>query len=261
MARAGFEIINDNDILLINDSYMNFALTRKVKVSTLPYWFANINSNYMIEGSKFSCRKINLNSNEKIAFLGGVSGDGSIDGFTIKDQSSAYNGENAYYVLLRRGVDAESLYMYVFGEYVSVGDSLKYGLQVFDSANSLVYSSNKKPLKVLHYATANDGFQNDSTKTIAFNIDNVYYQIPYTKIGSASQSYFINGKSINDPYIIDCVLMPYMSRYYKSFAPSIINGKVVMGSFHNEHNIYGIGDHPIASWNGFVYTIIDVTNF
>lgn len=115
MANAGFQVINDDNILLINDTYMNFALTRKVQVSTLPYWFANIKSGYMVEGSKFSCRKITLQSNERLAFLGGINGNGTLDGFISKDYNAAYSGKNAYYVLLRNGVNASSLYVYVFG--------------------------------------------------------------------------------------------------------------------------------------------------
>ena len=234
MATAGFEVINDNDVLLVNESYMNFSLTRKIQVSSLEYWFADIKSGYMVDGSNYSCRKLILGSNEKIAFLGGVNGSGSLDGYSTKDYSSAYNGQNAYYILLRNGVNASSLYMYVFGEANSVQDSLRYRLQIFDKSNKLV--------------------------KVAVNVDNVYHAVPYTEIGDPYTPLYINGVWGQEAGAKE-LLMPYMSRYYKTSAPALINGKIQKREYNNEHPNYGIGDAPIDSWNGFVYTVIDVTNF
>lgn len=260
MATAGFKVINDNDILLVNESYMNFSLTRKVQVSTLPYWFADIKSGYMVDGSNYSCRKLILGSNEKIAFLGGVNGNGSLDGYSIKDYSSAYNGQNAYYILLRNGVSSSSLYMYVFGEANSVQDSSRYGLQIFDESNKLVFSSNKKPIRVLHYGTSNDGYTVDSTKIVAINVDNVYHAIPYNEIGNPNVPLFVDGVWAQEGTARE-LLMPYMSRYYKTSAPALINGIIQKREYNNEHPTYGLGNAPIDSWNGFVYMVIDVTNF
>lgn len=260
MANAGFQVINDDNILLINDTYMNFALTRKVQVSALPYWFANIKSGYMVEGSKFSCRKITLQSNERLAFLGGINGNGTLDGFISKDYNAAYSGKNAYYVLLRNGVNASSLYVYVFGEYNSVGDGSRYGLQVFDQSGKLVFSSNKKLLKILHYGSSNDRYAPSASKKVAINIGNLYYKLPYTELGDPYTPLYVNGKFAGDESIADD-LMPYMSRYYDSTAPAIINGVVQVRSFDNEHSTYGLGNDPWSTWNGFVYTVIDVTNY
>lgn len=254
MSDAGFEVINDNNVLLINQDYMNLAFTRKVQVSTLPYWFADVKSGYMVDGSKFSCRKIVLNGNEDVAYLGGINGNGSIDGFATIDLWAAYNKERAYYIFLRKGVDASKLYMYVFGKYVNNPDAIRYGLQVFDESSNLVFSSNIKPLKVLHHADRNDGYTVDSAKTVAINIVNVYYEQPYGEISTTPL--FIDGRSFADPTPRD-ILMPYMARWFYSSVPAIINGKIQRRHFDN-------GDWYITSlysWDGFIYTIIDVTNY
>ena len=260
MANAGFEVINNNDVLLINDSYMNLALSRKVQVSTLPYWFADVKDGYMVEGSKFSFRKILLGEKETLAFLGGISGSGSIDGFITKDYYAASIGQNAYYIVLRKGVNASSLYVYVFGEYNNIGDSTHYGLQIFDEYQKLVFSSNKKPLKVLHHSIVNDGYTVNSTKKVAINIANVHIGIPYFEIGDPDTPLYIDGHYAGEEDDRD-FLMQYMSRYFESDVPAIIDGKVTRRGFHNDHSNYGIGNDPIWTWNGFIYTVIDVTNY
>ena len=260
MANAGFEVINNNDVLLINDSYMNLALSRKVQVSTLPYWFADVKDGYMVEGSKFSFRKVVLGSKETLAFLGGISGSGSIDGFITKDYYAASIGQNAYYIVLRKGVNASSLYVYVFGEYNNFGDSMHYGLQIFDASKKLIFSSNKKPLKILHHSTSNDGYTADSTKTIAINVGNVNIGVPFSEIGDPYTPLYVDGhwaQSLSDRDF----LMQYMSRYFESYVPTIINGKIIRSGFHNDHSNYDIGNEPIWTWNGFIYTVIDVTNY
>lgn len=260
MANAGFEVINDNNILLINQDYMNLAFIRKVKVSTLPYWFADVKSGYMVEGSKFSCRKLVLGDNEDVAYLGGVYGNGSIDGFATIDLWAADNGKKAYYVFLRKGVDATKLYMYVFGKYGNNSDSTRYGLQIFDETGKLVFSSNIKPLKVLHHANSNDGYTVDSSKIVAINIVNVTFEQPYNDFAdSVKNGTFVDGRSWANPSVRD-ILMPYMSRYFYSSAPAIISGRIQRRSFDNLWNGW-LGNDTLSSWNGFIYTIIDVTNY
>lgn len=257
MADAGFEVINDNDVLLINQDYMNLAFTRKVKVSTLPYWFADVKSGYMVEGSKFSCRKLVLNSNEDVAYLGGIYGNGSIDGFATIDFWAAFNGQKAYYIFLRKGVDATQLYMYVFGKYGNNADSTRYGLQIFDDAGKLVFSSNTKPLKVLHHANSNDGYTVDSTKIVAINIVNVTFEIPDGDLGNTPL--YIDGNWWANPVPRD-ILMPYMARCIASSAPAIINGRIQRRSFNNDDN-WPSWPTTTVQWNGFIYTIIDVTDY
>lgn len=260
MANAGFEVINDDNILLINQDYMNLAFTRKVQVSTLPYWFADVKSGYMVEGSKFSCRKLVLGDNEDVAYLGGIHGNGSIDGFATVDLWAASNGQKAYYIFLRKGVDATKLYMYVFGKYGNNPDAMRYGLQIFDDSNRLVFSSNIKPLKVLHHATSNDGYTVDSTKVVAINIVNVTMEQPYAEFADIVRNgTFVDGRWWTDPSDRD-MLMPYMARYYYSSAPAIINGKIQRRSFDNDWNGW-LGNDVLYTWNGFIYTIIDVTNY
>ena len=259
MADAGFEVINDDNILVINQDYMNLAFTRKVQVSTLPYWFADINTKYMIEGSKFSCRKLVLGENEDLAYLGGVKGNGSIDGFATIDLYAATNGQKAYYVFLRKGVDATKLYMYVFGKYGNNTDSIRYGLQVFDESENLVYSSNIKPLKVLHHSNTNDGYTVDSTKKVAINIVNVTYSKPFDDIGAANTPLYVDGHWWANPCVRD-LMMPYMSRYFYSSVPAIINGKVQRRAFNNDYDGW-LGSYTEDSWNGFIYTIVDVTDY
>jgi len=263
MASAGFQIFNNNNVLLINDSYMNFALSRKVKVSTLPYWFADVKDGYMVEGSKFSFRKITLGENENIAFLGGISGKNTLDGFMAIDYYAATLGNSAYYIVLRKGVDASSLYVYVFGEYNKVGGgSERYGLQIFDASKNLVFSSNKKPLKILHHSTSNDGYIIDGNKNVAINVGNVNIGIPWLEVGDPYTPLYIDGHWALEGCTRDYT-MPYMSRYFESSAPVIVDGKVKKIRFDNGHPIYGIDSWgpPLYTWNGFIYTIIDVTGY
>lgn len=254
MANVGFEVINDNNVLLINQDYMNLAFTRKVQVSTLPYWFSDVAPGYMIEGSNYSCRKITLKGNENVAFLGGINGNGSIDGFAIDDYWAAFNKERGYYIFLRNGVDASKLYMYVFGKYINNPDSIRYGLKVFDESSNLLFSSNIKPLKVLHHANYNDDYTVDSTKTVAINVANVAFELPYSDLGTTPL--YVDGHSFADPVPRD-ILMPYMARRFYSSAPAIINGRIQRRDFDNGP----CGSTTVIQWNGFIYTIIDVTNY
>ena len=165
MSEAGIVINNDNNELLINATYNNLYLFRKVKLTDLPY---EVLGNSSISPLRFT---LNIQPNEIIAPIARTDGS-SLQAFSINGKGTPGSTVNTWLIYVSRYIsnvndllaDLDNVYVYTFGINTSTTTSANgYGLQVFDENGVCVYNSNSKPMRVLHYAN-NVG---DMTKTDA----------------------------------------------------------------------------------------------
>ena len=145
MSEAGLLIKNDSDDLLINDTYNNLYLFRKLKLTDLPY--------QAIGNTGAKMYYTNLQDNEVIAPVAKTSG-GELRVFSVHGASNGYlqnAGQWQFFVPANENID--DVYAYIFGVNTSTETQAHgYGMQVYDENGVCVYNSNNKPMRVLHYA-------------------------------------------------------------------------------------------------------------
>ena len=169
-----FSVYNDKDKLLIDDKYINFGLSRKIKASTLPIVTVD-ESSYVTKGSN-QFREISLTGDEIFAAVGGYTNrrcpyfifnclkkSGSelqpkhficaadvVNGYFDRiypdiylhyDRDNEYLATQSYYV-------PDDLYVYVFSK-SPTPTSEKIGFQIFNENGETVFDSRNKHLKVV----------------------------------------------------------------------------------------------------------------
>lgn len=148
MSEAGLLIKNDNNDLLLNETYNNLYLFRKLKLTDLPYQTVGSGTNANLSFAT------DIRENEILAPIARADGS-ALDAFSIRA-----NMWVIYVPRKNRTIDAvledmDNVYVYIFGVNTSTETSASgYGLQVFDENGVCVYNSNNKPMRVLHYANS-----------------------------------------------------------------------------------------------------------
>ena len=183
MSEAGIVIHNDNGDLLINSTYNNLYLMRKLKLTNLQYESLGRDTTFRFYAD--------IQTNEIIAAIGRTNGNG-LKAFCVRfgmrntiPQWQIYvqsNGATISQLL----TDLDNVYVYVFGINTSTQQTDTYGFQVFDEDGVCIYNSNDKPMRVLHYATnlgdisvydtTLDGYIVPNNKVCAV-ANSVFYQI------------------------------------------------------------------------------------
>lgn len=154
MSEAGLLIKNDNNDLLINDTYNNLYLFRKIKLTDLPYERLG---NGSIHPLRFT---LEIQPNEVIAPIARTDGK-ELQAFSVNSAGTSGATVNSWLIYVQDYksdlnellADLENVYVYTFGINTSATASANgYGLQVFNEDGVCVYNSNNKPMRVLHYA-------------------------------------------------------------------------------------------------------------
>lgn len=139
MREAGIEVRNDNNKLVVDSSYKNLMLSRKVLISQLPDF----------EAGGMPVKRLNLNSGEIVVAVGYPKNS------SIGIIQYNYSGYCDFY-----GVDEEGSYTklslvgsdyiaYVFG--VNQRAKGNVGLQIFNDKGDLVFDSNSNYMRVSYY--------------------------------------------------------------------------------------------------------------
>lgn len=158
------EVYNDNNKLLIDGTYQNLQLLRKVQCSSA-------NAYAMGYGGTFCYgHKIPLGANE-LLFAYSYSGSGSCSFYQETDRDFPDNDQTTYSIVFvppDQKAMLDSLQCYVFGIPSSATTGATLGLEVFGESGALVFSSANKYLNVIageHLYTTN---KSDLTKTYSF---------------------------------------------------------------------------------------------
>ena len=193
MSEAGIYVKNDNNELLLNATYNNLYLFRKIKLTDLPYEELSRTGTLAFATP--------IQENEVIAAIARTGG-GALQAFSVRMVQwiiyAPRTGQSSTSALL---ADLDDVYVYIFGINTSTETQAHgYGLQVFDENGVCVYNSNNKPMRVLHYAnnisdsdTADailDGYIVPSNKVCA--IYNCAIARIATAGGQSSPTFFLN---------------------------------------------------------------------
>ena len=146
-------IKNDNNELLINTTYNNLYLYRKLKLTDLPH---QVIGNGSASPLLFT---LEMQSNEIIAPIARTDGSG-LQAFSINGAGTPGAEVNNWLIYVSRYIsnvdellaDLDNVYVYTFGVNTSTEKTSGYGLQVFNEDGVCIYNSNNKPMRVLHYA-------------------------------------------------------------------------------------------------------------
>lgn len=157
---AGFEVRNNNNVIVINEQYKNIVLDKKIKIKDLPY----------TQNSEF----FTINHHRRLHPEGGVVGTYNnksrdweilLDEDTLFFAISVHEGFNWYTFqsspemgnrkFIFRVPDIvynkmDNVYMYTFKEKTTKTST--YGLQIFNDKSECVFDSNEKYAKVVQYS-------------------------------------------------------------------------------------------------------------
>lgn len=149
MSEAGLLIKNDNNDLLLNETYNNLYLFRKLKLTDLPYQTVGSGTNPSLSFAT------DIRENEILAPIARADGS-SLDAFSIRANKWVIYAPRTWQSSTSELLaDLDDVYVYIFGINTSTETSASgYGLQVFDENGVCVYNSNNKPMRVLHYANS-----------------------------------------------------------------------------------------------------------
>lgn len=156
---AGFEVRTPKGKLIIDDTYMNVALDRKIRVESLPckrdkvYIGDTDGASYYVQWREFSLDYrsddlfMGVNTHEALTTFKFVNSHGKI---SIQIHNGVYkypyNGKEEIYT---PAPDISDLYVYIFKKR-PVNHS-NFGLQVFNKDGDLTYDSHLKYMKILKY--------------------------------------------------------------------------------------------------------------
>jgi hypothetical protein len=156
---AGFEVRTPKGKLIIDDTYMNVALDRKIRVESLPckrdkvYIGDTDGASYYVQWREFSLDYrsddlfMGVNTHEALTTFKFVNSYGKI---SIQIHNGVYkypyNGKEEIYT---PAPDISDLYVYIFKKR-PVHHS-NFGLQVFNKDGDLTYDSHLKYMKILEY--------------------------------------------------------------------------------------------------------------
>ena len=232
MSEAGLLIHNNDGDLLINSTYKNLYLVRKLKLTSMSQ---EVLSNGTLTFSS------NVQTNEVIAPIARTNGN-PLTAFCFRGASKwviyapkSSNSQTTAQLL----ADLDNVYVYIFGVRTGTSATGNVGLQVFNQSGVCVYNSNDKPMRVLHYAnnvgnanvnnTALDSYTVPSGKTCAvFNCSIVNLSMGQ---GQARPTYFCNA-------------------YHSD------NGKIMQ-----QATIMGVAPITVTMGDYIGYMVVDVTGY
>lgn len=139
-----FNVYNDDRKLVINDSYKNFFLKRKVRIEDFDVK-KNTDTKYHYE--------LTLQPGEVFAAADVILKHGTVIPYQLTDSKVIVDGLRVPELL--SDAELEGYYIYLFGT-DPIRSERGAGMEVYGANGHLLFSSDSKPLNVIHCFTKND---------------------------------------------------------------------------------------------------------
>lgn len=267
-----FEVNNSiNNKLLIDDTYTNLCLSRKIAASSLPVVYVSESYGYVIRGGGYF-REITLNGDESYIAVGGYTDrrcpyfiwhclKQSGSGYEIKHfltAASVINGSNERMnVSILAGSDRDNentnlpsdyvpndLYIYTFSKNNNSNQE-NLGFQVFNENNEIIFDSTNKYLNVFrsnYDVSAYKALPTDRALAVIDAEPYIYYETYFGGCYIAGHVVFESGwQDYRGNVYTDChVGFAIRNTLYETGS----GGKVIIGDGNSPH-----------------YVVIDVTGF
>lgn len=239
LMRAGMEIYNDNNKLVIDDNYVNLCLTRKVLLTSLPKLDFNVTHYVLDLAENERIFAFSLLPHKTLGLIPYRIGESKWVILPVQgDSSIGHSMQNS---------DLQGVYVYIFGIQRTAGTD-HYGLQVFNQQGEICYDSNQRYMRVVNYHLQKQEKTWSEYPTYS-PPKNRNYAIVYTTIGKIydviPDGYF--GKA----HIVTCTIPLW---YFDIIVPEKNHNLL----YYPDNTFSEYGNHYI---NGFGYMIIDVTDY
>ncbi|MFR1863178.1 MAG: hypothetical protein ACLTJQ_07095 [Dialister invisus] len=237
MASAGITVYNDdNNKLIINQTYKNLMLKRKIKLTDLK----------IVEIDREDVLLLELKENEILAAVGGMTKNNNMliiqdydyNAKQIQFRGIEYSGDEDTDDEILEVEDFKSaypeVYVYVFGIDTNATAPHGIGLQIFNADGDCVFSSDKKYMRVRHFGPTGYVLPDSESK---YAICQIGASVAY----STTKGYFGDWTS-------------------EISFPAIIDGKIQVRTLSLNGSLGGPGDGDSWYYDAFNYIVLDVTN-